>query len=50
MVPEPPADGRWVVEVTFEEPGDYVLRGVAGDGSAFTYENIIVTVTARPTL
>ena len=49
-VPEPPADGRWVTEVTFEEPGDYVLRGVAGDGSSFTYENIFVTVTPRPAL
>ena len=49
-VPEPPADGRWVTEVTFEEPGDYVLRGVAGDGPSFTYENIFVTVTPRPAL
>ena len=49
-VSEPPADGRWVTEVTFEEPGDYVLRGVAGDGSSFTYENIFVTVTPPPAL
>ena len=49
-IPEPPADGRWVAEVTFEEPGEYVLRAVASDGSRFTYENVIVTVTARPTL
>ncbi len=49
-IPEPPADGRWVAEVTFEEPGDYVLRGVASDGSQFTYEDVIVTVTARPAL
>ena len=49
MVPEPPMDGKWVAEVTFEEPGDYVLRGVAGDGSSFTYKNVMVTVT-RPAL
>jgi hypothetical protein len=49
-IPEPPADGRWVAEVIFEEPGDYVLRGVASDGSQFTYEDVIVTVTARPAL
>jgi len=50
MIPEPPADGRWVAEVTFEDPGEYVLRGVASDGSAFTYKNIMVTVTPRPAL
>ena len=49
-IPEPPADGLWVAEVTFEEPGEYVLRAVASDGSAFTYENVIVTVTPRPAL
>ena len=49
-VPEPPADGKWVAEVTFEEPGEYVLRGVASDGSRFTYADVIVTVTARPAL
>ena len=32
-IPEPPADGKWVAEVTFEEPGNYVLRAVASDGS-----------------
>ena len=49
MIPEPPADGRWVAEATFSEPGDYVLRGVASDGSQFTYKNVMVTVT-RPAL
>ena len=46
-IPEPPADGKWVAEVTFEEPGNYVLRAVASDGSRFTYVNVIVTVTER---
>ena len=49
-IPEPPADGKWVTEVTFEEPGEYVLRAVASDGSQFTYKNLSVTVTARPAL
>jgi hypothetical protein len=44
-IPEPPPDGKWVTEVTFQEPGAYVLRAVASDGSLFTYENVIVTVT-----
>ncbi len=45
VIPDPPLDGRWVTQVTFEEPGDYVLRAVASDGSLFTYENLMVTVT-----
>ena len=44
-VPEPPPDGKWVTQVTFQEPGTYVLRAVASDGSLFTYENVTVTVT-----
>lgn len=45
VIPEPPADGRYSVDVTFSEPGTYVLRGVASDSSLFTYENVTVTVT-----
>jgi hypothetical protein len=45
IIPEPPADGTWVVRATFQEAGTYVLRAVASDGALFTYEN--VTVTAR---
>ena len=44
-VPEPPADGKWITQVTFREPGVYVLRAVASDGSLFTYQNVTVTVT-----
>jgi hypothetical protein len=44
-VPVPPADGKWVARATFIEPGTYVLRAVASDGSLFTYENVTVTVT-----
>lgn len=44
-IPEPSADGRWTAEVTFDEPGEYVLRGVASDGSMFSYQNLVVTVT-----
>ena len=45
IIPEPPADGRWAADVVFREPGTYVLRGVATDGAASTYENVTVTVT-----
>ena len=45
QVPEPPPDGRWVTQVTFDEPGEYVLRAVARDGAMSSYENVAVTVT-----
>jgi hypothetical protein len=45
ILPEPPQDGKWVTTVTFEEPGDYLLRAVASDGSLFTHENVTVSVT-----
>ena len=44
-IPEPPAEGKWEAQATFEEPGTYVLRAVASDGSLFTYANMTVTVT-----
>jgi len=44
-VPVPPADGKWSAQAIFAEPGTYVLRAVASDGSLFTYENVAVTVT-----
>ncbi len=44
-IPVPPEDGKWSAQVTFDEPGTYVLRGVASDGALFTYENVTVTVT-----
>jgi hypothetical protein len=44
-IPVPPPDGKWTVQVTFAEPGDYVLRAVASDGSIFTYDNVTISVT-----
>jgi hypothetical protein len=44
-IPLPPADNKWQAQATFSEPGTYVLRGVASDGSLFTYENVTVIVT-----
>jgi len=44
-IPVPPADGRWLAQATFKAPGTYTLRGIASDGSLFTYENVTVTVT-----
>lgn len=45
FIPEPPENNRWESTVVFDEPGEYVLRGIASDGSMFTYQNINVTVT-----
>lgn len=43
-IPPPPPDGRWVTEARFEEPGEYLLRAVASDGSLFTYRDVRVSV------
>ena len=45
VIPEPPEDGKWVTEAIFQEPGDYILRAIASDGSLFTNKNVTVTVT-----
>ena len=45
LIPEPPPEGKWVVRATFQEPGSYVLRAVASDGSLFTYDNVTVSVS-----
>jgi len=45
IIPEPPPDGRWETRATFQEPGTYLLRAIASDGSLFTYEDVTVIVT-----
>lgn len=42
--PELPEDGRWVSEVTFSEPGTYVLRGRADDGGLYSDIEVVVYV------
>ena len=42
--PEPPADGRWVVQAAFAEPGTYVLRCLAHDGGLATSADVTVIV------
>ena len=44
-VPDPPEDNRWRLEVTFSQPGTYVLRGRADDGGL--YSDVEVTVHVR---
>ena len=45
LIPPVPEDGRWEVAVTFDEPGTYVLRALAGDSALTTSENLMITVT-----
>ena len=44
--PELPEDGRWTVNVSFDRPGTYLLRGRADDGGLFS--DVEVTVVVRP--
>jgi hypothetical protein len=43
--PVMPADGRMVTQMTFSEPGSYVLRARADDGALFGDDDLKVTVT-----
>jgi hypothetical protein len=43
--PPTPDDDRWVVQVTFDEPGTYVLRGRADDGALYADQEVTVTVS-----
>jgi len=44
IIPPVPQDNLWQTTATFSEPGEYILRGIASDGSLFTYQNLTVTV------
>ena len=46
VVPEVPEDGVWEVQVTFAQPGTYVLRARADDGALFDDKDVTVTVTS----
>jgi len=42
--PDIPEDDRWVTEVTFHEPGTYMLRGRTDDGGLFVDTDVTVEV------
>ena len=44
--PPIPEDGEWTVQVTFDQPGTYVLRGRADDGGL--YDDVDVTIVVTP--
>ncbi len=43
--PEVPEDGEWTVQVTFDRPGTYVLRGRADDGGLYDDTDVTIIVT-----
>jgi hypothetical protein len=43
--PPPPPGNKWVTQVTFDQPGTYVLRCLASDGAIDTHADVTVTVT-----
>ena len=45
ITPPVPPDGRYVTQVTFHQPGTFVLRGLTHDGFAWASELVTVTVT-----
>ncbi len=49
IAPDLPEDDRWVTEVTFQEPGTYILQGRADDGGLFTDKRVTIRVS-RPVL
>jgi hypothetical protein len=44
FAPAVPADGKYQVNVTFEDPGTYTIRCLASDGALNTYKDIVVNV------
>ena len=42
--PPTPEDDRWVVQVTFDEPGMYILRGRADDGALYADQDVTINV------
>jgi hypothetical protein len=46
MAPPPPEDGKWETQVTFDQPGTYMLRCLAADGALGTDRDVTVTVTS----
>ena len=46
VAPEVPEDGVWEVQVTFAQPGTYVLRGRADDGALYHDQDVTVQVTS----
>jgi hypothetical protein len=44
MAPAVPPDGKYQVNVTFQDPGQYTIRCLASDGALNTYKDVVVQV------
>lgn len=44
MAPAIPADGKYIVNVSFQDPGTYTIRCMASDGALNTYHDVVVNV------
>ncbi len=42
--PDAPEDGRWVANVTFDAPGNYILRALGHDGGLAAHQDVTVNV------
>ena len=45
MAPAIPPDGKYVVSVSFADPGTFTIRCLASDGALNTAQDVLVTVT-----
>lgn len=45
MSPAVPADGKYTVSASFEDPGTYTIRCLASDGALNTAKDVVVTVS-----
>ena len=45
MAPAIPPDGKYIVNVSFEDPGTYTIRCIASDGALNTYKDVVVNVS-----
>ena len=45
MAPAIPSDGKYVVNVSFEDAGAYTIRCLASDGALNTYKDVVVNVS-----
>jgi hypothetical protein len=45
MAPAVPPDGKYLVNLSFEDPGTYTIRCLASDGALNTYKDVVVDVT-----
>lgn len=44
FAPVIPPDGKYQVDVTFQDPGTYTIRCLASDGALNTYQDVVVNV------